>query len=326
MPRKRLNQWGKVDEWGCPGCEGQFIRRKWHKVKQHMYVCSGVCSPRFFIYTTGTLRNKKCKLGHPQCIVPGHSYEIYEQQRIDNKAAKKVLWAANAALEAKKPKWQAHDEKLKGGKYDSSSQSSVEGLDCSELLAKLMKEFDDHPDGYYGVQAAMGSREDWIHWSLQLAQFWKRANVVTDEYQSDVQLHMSTLDTLGKELEEGYQGSYDYVRALHCIFQDSFQRCHLPTPPLLDLEWGMALRDRDSVYKSRMRTFTGYKCRAFTLVKLVIDNPVQDTDCEPSLPAIVHAAERQRFKFPQRVERRRRNHYMYGDDSDIWYDTYYTYW
>jgi hypothetical protein len=64
---------------GCPGCGGRFLRQKWKKVKHHMMIC---CPEQFDRMSIGDLCNMVCKLGHPGCEVPGHSFEIYEEWRI----------------------------------------------------------------------------------------------------------------------------------------------------------------------------------------------------------------------------------------------------
>jgi hypothetical protein len=42
-----------------------------------------------------------CKLGHPGCEVPGHSFEIYEERRILQEEENR----AREEAEALKPKW-----------------------------------------------------------------------------------------------------------------------------------------------------------------------------------------------------------------------------
>jgi len=291
--------------------------RNWHAVKLHMHQCC----PHFFNgeHTNGDLRNKLCKLGHPQCIVPGHSFEIYEARRIAEKESKAAAKRAEREAEARKPKWTAHNQKLQGGNYN---RSHLMVDNYPELTGILRSEFDSCPDGPYGVQAAMGSREDWIDWCLQLAQHPKRVSAIFEEYQKDVHVHIKTLDRLGNELDQGYQGSEGYVQALHCIFHDTFRRCHLPTPPPLNLKHAMVIRDDGVDYKSRMRAFSGYKFRAFGLIKIVVENPLlenqscadgEEEDC--SLPDIDPVEERRQFNFLDMYERR-------GRSYDYTYDGY----
>lgn len=86
------------------------------------------------------------------------------------------------------------------------------------------------------------------------------------------------MDWLGQETEQGYQGTFKYVQALHCIFQDTFYRCGLPEPPRLNLHHAMMIRSDGVDAKSRMRSFNGYKYRAFDIVQAVIDNPIAELD------------------------------------------------
>jgi hypothetical protein len=169
--------------------------------------------------------------------------------------------------------WRDHDDKLRGGKYDRTEDVAMKSVAMSHRLrASLEAEYDQDPDGPYGVQAAMGNKEDWIHWGLRLACHPSRAMCIFDEYQKDVDLHIDVLDRLGNQFREGYQGSPAYVGALHCIFQDTFRRCHLPYPPLLNLDAAMYLRSDGAENKSRMRAFNGYKYRAFGIVRVIMNS------------------------------------------------------
>jgi len=258
----------------------------------------------------GYLRNHLCKLGQPKCIVPGHTFEIYEAERIENKRKKEAerkLKAETKQAERKlKAKWNIHDDKLKGGDYtreDIFDTIDMEKEHIKDLVKKLEEEFDQYPDGPYGIQEAMGMRDDWLHWSLQLAQVWSRTKDVCKEYQMDISANIKTLDRLGEQTSQGYQGSHDYIRALHCIFHDAFDRCYLPSPPFLNLQHAINLRDGDGgcTYKSRMRSFQGYKFRAFGMIKVVIDSPLttrkevmnQDTNEEADINAEKYSTERE---------------------------------
>ena len=320
MPK--LNHFGKPTMFGCPGCDGKFTNKSWSIVKHHMRTCY----PSIFDQVNaaedgdGHLR-RLCKLGGRECIVPGHTNEVYEAERKENKKKKQA--AKNR--ERQKPKWSVHDDKLEGGEFvkeDVFATIDMQREDITCLVKKLENEFDQFPDGPYGVQGAMGSRDDWIHWSLQLAQVWSRASVVIEEYQNDISRNMHTLDTLGKQTSQGYQGSHDYVRALHCIFHDTFYRCHLPFPPLMNLDHAITLRDGDgsAKYRSRMRSFNGYKFRAFGMIQVVSDNPLtlrqelnqeanneavvdileveEESERKPFLPRIRPIQERRKYKFP----------------------------
>ena len=140
----------------------------------------------------------------------------------------------------------------------------------------------------------MGTRQEWVHWALMLAKYPDRTNVLWDEYQNDVHIHIETLNTLGGETDQGYQGSYGYVQALHCILLDTFRRCHLPPPAFLNLTQAMGIRYPDSEYKSRMRSFSGYKFRIFGIVEIVEGNPlpIEALTSIKALPDIVPAAKR----------------------------------
>ena len=299
MPKRDHN--GKP-MYGCPGCD--FTNKSWSEVKHHMRTCY----PSIFEQVNeaedgcGHLRNNLCKLGGDKCIVPGHTHED----------------------EHRKPKWSIHDDKLEGGvfvKEDMFATIDMQREDITSLVKKLDNKFVKFPDPS-GVQKAMGKMDDWIHWSLQLAQVWSRARVVIEEYRNDISANVYILDTLERQTNQGYVGSHCYVRALHCIFHDTFYRCHLPFPPLLDLNYAIMLRDFDGSdkYRSRMRSFKGYTFRAFGMIHVVADNPLtarqellnheanngavdvsqaeEDTERNTFLPSIRPIQERQKYKFP----------------------------
>jgi hypothetical protein len=302
--------------YGCPGCGGSFLRTKWQKVKDHMRTCcpeqfegNAMNTNRHGNVTAGHLSHEICKLGHPRCVVPGHTFEIYEAKRMSQKAAKEEERRLREEAEALKPKWTEYDKRLDGtedGSYSGVQELHIlDPIACSGLRAALEKEFDQNPNGPYGVQAAMGTRQEWIHWALVLAKYPDRTKVLEDEYQNDIHIHIKTLDKLGDEAYQGYQGSYDYVRALHCILHDTFRRCHLPPPAFLNLTRAMWIRG-DSEYKSRMRSFHGYKYRVFGIVKIVKDNPlpIEALTSTEALPDIVPAAERSALP-----AKRRRDYY-----------------
>jgi hypothetical protein len=284
-----------TDVYGCPGCggygTGAFLRTTWKKVKDHMRTC---CPEQFERMSTGDLRNMICKLGHARCEVLGHTFEVYEERRILQEDENRVREEA----EALKPKWTDYDKRLDGkDTYSGVQEHHIPDLiACSELRTALENEFDQNPDGPYGVQAAMGTRQEWIHWALVLAKYPERTKVLGGEYQNDVHIHIKTLDKLGDETYQGYQGSYDYIQALHCILQSTFRRCHLPPPPFLNLAHAMGIRynSGDCDYKSRMRSFSGCKLRVFGIVKIVKENPlpIEALPLIEALPDVVPAAKR----------------------------------
>ena len=283
----------------CPCCDGFFITQKWGAVKEHMSLCCPLVHT-FFMKNQSELSGKMSNFLSPHCSLSWRKLEVYAKQHKklrDNYGLKLFLTRRKIKEKAEQTEgvgWNIQDEKMGGGIYDcTAALTRLKGVDSSSLTMKLKQEFDKFQQSPYSIESAIGTRDDWIHWSLLLSQYPSRTSVIRIEYQKDIQAHLETLDKLGDDLEKGYQGSYDYVRALHCIFHDSFLRCHLPSPPLLNLELAMKTRHDYINYRSRMISFDGYKYLAFWLIGIVVTNPLVVSEEESLLPEILPIVHRQ---------------------------------
>ena len=86
-------------------------------------------------------------------------------------------------------------------------------------------------------------------------------------------------------------GCADYIKALHCIFHDTFDRIGIYGPPSLNLEQGMMMMNlermsisisgqrtsnpRTNVHKSHLKVWQGYmKIEQLKLMKVIQENPL----------------------------------------------------
>lgn len=101
---------------------------------------------------------------------------------------------------------------------------------------------------------------------------------VMEEHAKDMSLHQDLLKGLRDERnEKRFGGKRFYLRALNCIFFDSFKRCHVPFPPQPKWDIQVAIGvERKYIYMKQLRAWDAYKRRVFEILKVVIDNPTDD--------------------------------------------------
>ena len=126
----------------------------------------------------------------------------------------------------------------------------------------------------HGIGMAMGSKVGWTRWARSIATEPDRLDMYWKEYEKDVNLHKSTLDKLSKNMEEGYCNGMDYIKALNCIFHDTFDRLSLDHPPCLNLQQGVQLMQQHGKKNAYMKIWKGYENRAFALLKAVQEHPL----------------------------------------------------
>ncbi|KAL7468393.1 hypothetical protein ACHAXS_008614 [Conticribra weissflogii] len=116
----------------------------------------------------------------------------------------------------------------------------------------------------------------WSRWAVELSTYpKKRMKELLIQYKKDMEIHHEVLSNLLPEINERkHGGKRFYLRALNCIFFDSFSRCHVPFPPLPS--WDLVVHEqitRKELYKCQLRAWEGYRSRCFAIVRMVIRHP-----------------------------------------------------
>ncbi|KAL3799225.1 hypothetical protein ACHAWO_000457 [Cyclotella atomus] len=182
--------------------------------------------------------------------------------------------------------WLAHDSTLnyKGEfvvEHDFiTNWSDLEPLPLFQALKKLL---DDPMFHYIQEKVAytdkIGELRKWRQYAHTLSKYPTDAiNLVLEEHAADMTMHRDLLKSLRDEInEKRYGGKRFYLRALNCIFFDSFKRCHVPQPPLpswdITVEIGV---ERKYLYLKQFRAWDIYKRRVFEILKVVAANPTKE--------------------------------------------------
>lgn len=133
-----------------------------------------------------------------------------------------------------------------------------------------------------GVGLAMGPKNNWLHWAIPMASYPECLENFWIEYKKDMDMHQNILDKLSKGMKDGTCECQDYIMALNCIFQHTFDNVSMDNPPSLNLQEGMMFmnlermrnglnqQEQEPVYVSHMKMWNGYVNRAFKLMIMKI--------------------------------------------------------
>jgi hypothetical protein len=196
--------------------------------------------------------------------------------------------------------WLVHDKLLKGATandkitFESNFDKSwinVVMNNWESGFGAAMEELLDDPmfDHAHLVESSAVEKRKWRQYAFNLAKFpTDVVKLVLDEYRKDMTMHDQLLKGLRKEINERrFGGKRFYLRALNCIFYDSFTRCHVPLPPLpmwkIEIEEGII---RNELYKKQLSAWHSYKTRVFELLGVVIANPTE-TEGDVKVPSVL---------------------------------------
>mmetsp|Transcript_18505 Transcript_18505/g.44540 ORF Transcript_18505/g.44540 Transcript_18505/m.44540 type:complete len:409 (-) Transcript_18505:159-1385(-) len=131
--------------------------------------------------------------------------------------------------------------------------------------------------------------KEWQRYADDLARYpAERLAAVKEEFTRDKILHAGLLRKLiASEMNERrYGGTRYYLRALHCMLLDAFERCSVPAPPLP--RWNLVLdpnrKTRRQVYWMQLRAWEGHKSRAFAVLEVAKEAMVERHDLPPIAP------------------------------------------
>mmetsp|Transcript_22205 Transcript_22205/g.46204 ORF Transcript_22205/g.46204 Transcript_22205/m.46204 type:complete len:387 (+) Transcript_22205:308-1468(+) len=203
---------------------------------------------------------------------------------------------SKAATTAPSSPWRKHDHLLHGiqssSHYKRELTASEQKWDhlymfleySNNLQDKKFKKVMEHllrEDSLFQKEFGIDYRPchqilQWSRWAVELSTYpKKRMKEILIQYEKDMELHHEVLTKLLPEINERkHGGKRYYLRALNCIFFDSFARCHVPLPPLPS--WDLVVHERitrKELYKCQLRAWEGYRSRCFAIVRMVIRHP-----------------------------------------------------
>lgn len=154
-----------------------------------------------------------------------------------------------------------------------------------------------HP---FGVIKLSQYDRRWRQYAFELSKYPSdRLQAVGEEHQKDMKLHDDLLKHLMEEInEKRHGGKRYYLRALNCIFFDSFNRCGVPLPPLP--EWNVEVDTKDTVerktiYKKQLSAWIQYRARVFALFPIAMKHSSAHEGDKPmgTIQPLTHRGEMQ---------------------------------
>jgi hypothetical protein len=175
--------------------------------------------------------------------------------------------------------WLAHDSTLNPKTaffIDYDFATNWPGMESLPLFRALQRLLDDPM--FHCIQGDYELRK-WRQYVYKLSKYPTKAiKRVLEEHAVDMAMHHDLLKSLRDKINERrYGGKRFYLRALNCIFFDSFERCHVLKPPLP--KWDITVEigvERKYLYLKQLRAWDAYKRRVFEVLKVVSENPTKD--------------------------------------------------